>query len=178
MESGRAGVSFNVLPPGSGGEAMAIGELLGGRYEGVLPDDGDYAVRVFLSRAAARRGETADFAISVRVSGDPLVATSFDQDAPVQGTRYHARTSVSCKPVGSAARRCDAFVVRRGFEGTATVELRWAADRKRRILFVKGTPTASDSAQPMTFERDARGWRVRFGADERFEIPEELIFGG
>ena len=69
-------------------------------------------------------------------------------------------------------------MVRRGFDGTATVELRWDAGRKRRILFVKGEPKAADSAQALTFTRNERGWRVSFDGEEHFEIPEALVYGG
>jgi hypothetical protein len=30
----------------------------------------------------------------------------------------------------------------------------------------------------MTFTRDERGWRVSFGGEEHFEIPEPLVYGG
>ncbi len=51
---------FNLLPPGSAdGSAMAQGELIDNRFDGLLPDDGGiYAIRVFMYRAAApQRGE-------------------------------------------------------------------------------------------------------------------------
>lgn len=180
VEMGRVSnaVSFNVLPPGSTGVAMAIGDLIGRRYEGLLPDDGDFIVRVFLNRAAVRRGERADFAVSVRLVGTGLPPTPFVKDAAVPGTRYHATASTDCRPDYSKERRCEAYVVRRGFDSTATVELRWAGGGKRRILFVKGEPKASDSSAPMRFERNERGWIVRFGDTESFEIAEALVTRG
>jgi hypothetical protein len=66
------------------------------------------------------------------------------------------------EPLYSQARNCEVLVVLRGFDGTATVELRWDGDRKRRILFVKGEPKAADVAQTMSFTRNERGWRVSF----------------
>ena len=48
----------------------------------------------------------------------------------------------------------------------------------RRILFVKGEPKAADTSQPLNFTRNERGWTVKFGDNERFEIPEPLVFGG
>jgi len=169
---------FNLLPPDSPDAAMAIGELLDNRFDGVLPDDGVYTVRVFLMRSAARRNEASDFTLSVGVTGAPLKRVSAKADAVLPGTRYHASTMTKCEPPYSKARDCEAYVVRRGFDGTATVELRWDADRKRRILFVKGEPKAADTPQTMTFTRNERGWSVKFGDDERFEIPEPLVFGG
>ena len=80
--------------------------------------------------------------------------------------------------VYTETRECEAEVVRRSFDGTATVELRWDKTWKRRILFVKGEPKAADVPQLMTFTRNERGWVVSFGNDESFEIPEPLVFGG
>jgi heat shock protein HslJ len=169
---------FNLLPPDSAGVAMARGELLDNRYDGLLPDDGVYTIRVFLYRAAARRNESSDFTLSVAVTGTPLEPVSSKVDAVLPGTRHHARTTVPCEPAYTKTRECEALVVRRGFDGTATVELRWDANSKRRILFVKGEPKATDAPQAMTFTRNERGWRVSFDGDEHFEIPEPLVFGG
>ena len=169
---------FNLLPPDSGDIAMARGELLDNRFDGLLPDDGVYTIRVFLYRAAARRNEASDFTLSVGVTGTPLKPISAKIDAMLPGTHYHASTTVSCAPAYSKTRKCEALVVRRGIDGTATVELRWDGTWKRRILFVKGEPKAADVPQAMTFTRDERGWNVTFNGDEHFEIPEPLVYGG
>lgn len=178
LKSAKRALYFNVLPPGSDGEAMARGELLDNRFNGLLPDDGVYTVRVFLNRAAARRKEASDFTLSVGLTGTPLKPTSAKVDAVLPGTRYHAKGSVPCKPAFSKARECEALVVRRGPNGDATVELRWEHNGKRRILFVNGAPVASDSAQAMTFKRDERAWSIAIGADEQYQVPEPLVFGG
>lgn len=169
---------FNLLPPGSADVAMAAGELVDNRFDGLLPDDGVYTIRVFLYRAAARRNEASDFTLSVGVTGSPLKPVSARTDAVLPGTRYHASATTQCEPLYSQARECEVYVVRRGFDGTATVELRWDGDRKRRILFVKGEPKVADTPEAMTYTRNERGWRVSFGGEEHFEIPEPLVFGG
>jgi hypothetical protein len=61
---------FNVTAPG-GDEALFIGSTSGSRYEGTLPASGDYTVRLYLMRNAARRGETAAYTIHFGVSGAP-----------------------------------------------------------------------------------------------------------
>ena len=169
---------FNLLPPGSADGAMAAGELIDNRFDGLLPDDGVYTIRVFMYRAAARRNEASDFTLSVGVTGTPLKPVSATTDAVLPGTRYHASATTQCEPLYSKARECEVYVVRRSFDGTATVELRWDSEGKRRILFVKGEPKAADTPQAMTFTRNERGWRVSFGSEEHFEIPEPLVFGG
>jgi len=169
---------FNLLPPDSPDAAMAIGEQINNRFDGLLPDDGVYTIRVFLMRAAGRRNEASDFTLSIGITGSPLKPLPAKTDALLPGTRYHASTTVKCEPLYSKARECEAYVVRRGLDGTATVELRWDTDRKRRILFVKGEPRVADTPQEMRFIRTQQGWRVTFGGDEPFEIPESLVSGG
>jgi heat shock protein HslJ len=173
---------FNLLPPDSSGPAMVRGELLDNKFDGLLPDDGVYTIRVFLYRAAARRNEASDFALSVGVTGVPLKPVSAKTDAVLPGTNYHASTTVPCAPAYTKTRECEALVIRRGFDGTATVELRWTISEtqtgKRRILFVKGEPKAADVPEAMTFTRNERGWKVTFNGDEHFEIPEPLVYGG
>jgi hypothetical protein len=78
---------FNVLPPESDA-AIAIGANLGNKWAGTLPVDGDYTVRVYLMRSAARRNEVANYTLSVGISGSA--------DAKVPGTSYHATGMVPC----------------------------------------------------------------------------------
>ena len=61
---------FNVLPPGSADVAMHVGQD-GGPYTGMLPADGDYKIRVYLVRAAARRNEVSNYELTVSVTGVP-----------------------------------------------------------------------------------------------------------
>lgn len=178
LKGSHAAIYFNLLPPGSGDAAMAIGELLDNRYEGVLPDDGRYTLRVFLLRSAARREESGRFDLAVSLSGSPLKPLPARADAHVKGTRFHAVAVTQCEPPYSKARECDARVVRRGRDGTATVELQWDGDRKRRILFVSGTPISTDSPLEMTAKRHDLGWRVTLGGEEHFEIPHDFLTGG
>lgn len=58
---------FNVLPPRSE-EALFNGSIAGNRYNGRLKDSGDYRVRVYLMRSAARRGERAAFGVTIAVN--------------------------------------------------------------------------------------------------------------
>jgi hypothetical protein len=60
---------FNVLPPGSE-TAIFIGSTSGNRFEGTLPTDGTYTIRVYLMRSAARRGANASYGLDVAVSGE------------------------------------------------------------------------------------------------------------
>ena len=158
---------------------MFVGSTSGGSFTGVLPADGDYMVRVYLMRAAARRDESSDYTLTIGVTGTALSPTPVSQDALLPGTPFHASGQITCVPfLETKPRECEAFVIRRGFGGTATVEIPQPNFGKRRILFVKGTPVASDSSDPVTFTRQGDVTTVKLGADERYEIPDVLVTGG
>lgn len=178
LDSANRSIYFNLLPPGSRDVAMARGEMNDNHYTGLLPDDGLYTIRVFLVRAAARRGSAADYTLKVGADGAPLPPTAASKDALVKGTRYHATATTPCAPAYSQARECATGVVRRGVDGTATVELRWGEGGLRRILFVKGEAKAADTEAAMKSNRNERGWVVEFEGGEHFDIPEPLVFGG
>lgn len=170
---------FNVLPPDSSGSAMFVGDT-GEDYSGALPADGDYVVRVYLMRPAARRGEGSNYTLTVGVNGKVLAPTAASSDALIPGTSYHAAAKIKCVPAfESTPRECDAFVVRRGFDGTATVDIPGSVE-KRSILFVKGKPTASNARSMDTLASEHRGdvTIVKLGESERYEIPDALITGG
>jgi hypothetical protein len=169
-----------VLPPGSTDVAMYVGQT-GDDFTGVLPTDGDYTVRVYLMRSAARRNESSDYGLTISVTGKALAPLAASQDAALPGTKFHASASITCVPVpyvDTKPQRCQAFVIRRGVDGTATVEIARADLVHRRILFVQGKPVASDSREPLTFVRQGDVTTVRFGDDERYEIPDALVAGG
>jgi hypothetical protein len=130
-------------------------------------------------RNAARRDETANYKLTVGVTGKPLAPLPGSQDAKIAGTPFHASASVSCQPPGTEpGGACQAFVIRRGTDGTATVEIHGANGLLRRILFVKGIPVASDSWEDLKSTRKGDLSTVRIGTDERFEIPDAMLFGG
>lgn len=59
---------FNVIAPGAD-SALFVGSTSGNEFSAELPTDGVYTLRVYLMRHAARRNETADYALQVRVVG-------------------------------------------------------------------------------------------------------------
>lgn len=169
---------FNVLSPDSADVAMFVGQD-GSNYKGMLPTDGDYTVRVYLMRPAARRNERSNYTLTVGVTGKPLAPLAASKDALIPGTPFHASATMACTPPFEAKpQQCEAFVIRRSFDGTATVEVRGANGLKRHILFVNGDPAASDAMDPMTFSRGGDSTVVKFGADERYAIPDALVRGG
>jgi hypothetical protein len=171
---------FNVNPPGTE-VSMFVGssDSTGTAFKGLLPADGDYAVRVYLMRPAARRGESSDYTLTIGVTGAPLVPLKASQDALLPGTPFHASGRITGVPYfETKPRECEAFVTRRGVDGTATVEIPLPNSLKRRILFVKGKPIAADSPEVLTFTRQGDVTTVKLGADEWYAIPDALVVGG
>jgi hypothetical protein len=168
---------FNLLPSGTL-EAMFVGSNMGNKATVVIPMDGEYTLQVYLMRAAARRGAASTFTLTAGLQGQPLPAIASSKDALVPGTPFHATASVNCSPPYAAnVTSCDAGVIRRGFDGTATVQVRWPQGM-RHILFVKGKAVASDSAQPITSARTGELTKVTIGGDEAFDIPDVFLTGG
>lgn len=178
MKSSNASNYFNINPPGSE-MSMFIGSTSGARFSGVLPVAGDYTVRVYLMRNAARRKESGNYTLTLGLIGEPLTATPAGKDALIPGMPFHASAKIACAPPFAAKETtCEAFVIRRGFDGTATVEIRWGDGLKRRILFVKGQASASDAPDAVSVVRNGDVNVVSLGSSERFDIPDALIFGG
>lgn len=171
--------SFNVLPPGSADVAMYVADGTPS-YKGRLPADGDYKVRVYLIRAAARRGAATSYALTIGVTGAPLAPLSGAVDAKVAGTQAHATASTPCVPmpyVDTKPTTCEAAVIRRaGSAATVIVSLGTAG--KRHLLFEKGAVTATDAAEVPTTTRKGDLTVVTFPSGERHEIPDAFVLGG
>lgn len=71
---------FNVLPPGSE-EAIFVGSSSGNRFDATLPESGDYRIRVYLMRAAARRDEQVHYTLNIRIGAShPREAQTYPPD--------------------------------------------------------------------------------------------------
>lgn len=181
MKTSSGANYFNVLPPGSDA-AIANGSNLGNQWTGTLPVDGDYTVRVYLMRSAARRNETAKYTLTVGITG-----TAGSTDAKVAGTPYHATGQVPCSvgpdPKGSA--QCS-FGVIRGAPGEAEVRLAppgydvtLHADKVDSVLIFRGnTVTSPDPAAKVAAEKKGDDWLVGVNSFHFYTIPEAVIVGG
>lgn len=173
---------FNVLPPGSTGEAIFIGSTSGNEWTGPLPADGEYTVRVYLMRSAARRNETADYTLTVGITGSAATSAALGSapagDAKVKGTPYHATGKVPCSmgsaPQGSA--QCD-FGVVRGKPGNAELHVTPPGGFKRVLTFAGGTVT-SDAGAKVKASKTGDLWSVDVNDYEHYRIPEAVISGG
>ena len=68
LQTAHTATYFNVLPPGSSDEAIIIGSTEGNRFAGQLSLGGDYRIRFYMMRSAARRNESADYTLTVSVT--------------------------------------------------------------------------------------------------------------
>lgn len=173
---------FNVLPPGSTGEAIFVGSTSGNEWTGPLAADGEYTVRVYLMRSAARRSETADFTLTVGIAGSAAAASPLGAapagDAKVKGTPYHATGQVPCSmgsaPQGSA--QCD-FGVIRGQPGKAELHVTPPGGFRRVLTFAGGKVTSASDAK-VKASKTGDLWTVDVNDYEHYRIPEAVISGG
>lgn len=96
FKPGRGSAYFNVLPPGSTGEAIFVGSTSGNRFAGRLPEGGEYAIRVYLIRSAARRNASASYRLDVALldgRGEPAVRGAFDRTLELQGIRFRVTSA-------------------------------------------------------------------------------------
>ena len=168
---------FNVLPPGSEA-AIAIGSDTGNKWTGPLPADGDYRIRVYLMRSAARRNEQAAYTLSISIAGRP--------DAKVAGTPYHATGKVPCSvgtdPEGSS--QCSFGVIRLG-PGRADVYLASPGfdvtlhkDQLRVLKFDGNRVTSAKPDEKVTFEKKGDEWSIAVNGFQYYSIPDAVIVGG
>ena len=90
-----------------------IGSTDGNEWSGQLAADGEYAIRVYLMRSAARHNETANYTRTVGITGSaapvPALGVAPAGDAKAKGTPYHATGQVP-RAMGSATQvsaQCD-----------------------------------------------------------------------
>jgi hypothetical protein len=172
---------FNILAPGQTEVAFFNGSMSQNQFEGVLPEDGTYRVRVYMMRSAARRNETANYRLEVAIGGAALAVQAVSADAKVPGTDFHATGNLPCAMGSGQPTGLCAFGVKREGRGNGMVEVTKLDGRKRVIFFDKGRATGYDASQAdrSAFEASRQGdlTIVRIG-DERYEIPDAVIHGG
>jgi hypothetical protein len=170
---------FNVLPPGSK-TAIFIGSTSGEKWTGTLPVGGEYTIRVYLMRSAARRNEHASYALTVGITGQPSSAGK-SADAKVAGTPYHATGQIPCTmTAGQSPGQCP-FGVQREGNGGGIVTVTKPDGRTRAIFFAKGKATGYDFSQADRgeFKSEKKGdMNIIHIGPERYEIPDAAIFGG
>lgn len=177
MSTEHTACYFNVLPPDSEDEAIFIGSVEGRDFEGILDLDGDWKIRVYVMRSAARRGETARFTIEAGIHGsaDPAVAREANDFGPRE---WDAKGDLGCafggEPMWSAT--CPFKVIRTSSGGTVFVAR--PGGRGVRILYCEGGVWSTDTAEPVVVAKRSDLWTLTVNEEESYEVPEAVLTGG
>jgi hypothetical protein len=181
LDTSNSSNYFNVLPPGSNDVAIFVGSTSGNEWTGPLPASGDYTVRVYLMRSAARRGESANYTLTVGITGSGSTTVDLGAappgDAKVKGTPYHATSKVPCS-IGAApadSTQCELGVVR-GKPGNAEVHVTPPGGFER-VLTFSGDHVTSEGAT-VTARKSGDWWTIDVNDYEHYRIPEAVIAGG
>jgi hypothetical protein len=114
--------------------------------------------------------------------GAALAAGGSDHIERAGQGRFDATGNVPCAQArGQPMGQCP-FGVARGEPGDATVVITWPDGRTRTIFFAGGKPLTADVSQAdgnaeLHWRKEADLTLIRLG-DERYDIPEALVFGG
>ncbi len=181
LATSNAADYFNVLPPGSSDEAIFVGSIGGNAWAGALPADGEYRIRMYLMRSAARRHETANYTLAIGIAGtasaNPGLGRAPPGDAKVKGTPYHATGQLPCWMGGSpeGTSQCD-FGVIRGKSGNAEVHIKPAGGLER-VLTFKGNSVTSGNEKVKASKTDD-GWTMEVNDYEHYRLRQAVISGG
>lgn len=175
MATDNSASYFNILAPGETEVAFFNGSISENQFEGELPATGDYRIRVYMMRSAARRNEVANYRLEMIVTGAARSASG--TDALVPGTSYQATKQIPCvAEPGKPMSQCEAGVKRT--PGGGSVHVTTPDGGSRVITFRDGKVFATDADAPFRVERRDDWSIVRIGAVEVYEIPDALVFGG
>jgi hypothetical protein len=67
FKASKGAAYFNVLPPGSTGEAIFVGSSEGNHFKAALPSDGDYTIRVYLMGGAKDSDKPVTYTLKVSI---------------------------------------------------------------------------------------------------------------
>ena len=180
LESGNRSCNSNVTAPGED-SAMFVGSTSGSRFVGEAPKDGEYIVRLYLMRNAARRGETAAYTIHFAVAGGGQGSTAaVPADTPP--TRYDASGKVKCSADKPALDQwCNFRVIRYLPRKAADI---WIAniavksEERYRFFHYENEVFTTDDKAKLSWQRQDDNWWVAVDGQEFSLLPDALIFGG
>ena len=172
---------FNILPPGSNDEAIFVGSTSGNQYEGTLPASGDYKIRVYLMRSAARRDEAADYRLEMIVSGSGGNASgsrNVEGDVLVSGTPYNATGDIPCVIGRDGADTFCAFGVVREGGGSGFVAVTNPNGSIVTIDFQNGVAVSAEGGSGAFSATRQGDETIVFIGEDRYVLPDAIIYGG
>ena len=181
MATQHGATYFNIMEPGEEFEAVYNGSINGNQFEGTTAKSGDYRIRVYMMRSAARRNETASYRLEMIVSGSGNDSNTSMDNAGAAGNIYNATGAIPCSMGnGQPTTNCNFGVVRRG-NGDADVHVTRPNGAMRVIYFQNGQAVGYDKSQADRGEfrstKESSLYIIHIGS-ERYEIPEAVIYGG
>jgi hypothetical protein len=175
LKTGNGANYFNVLPPGSNDVAVFVGSSGGAEWTGQLAADGEYTIRVYLMRNAARRNESANYTLDVGVSGAVKKSEAAAPPGPPAGP-LPATGNAGPSPAAPSDVGTIEDIVRVSYEvisGPAGAPRQWERDR---TLYMPGATFVVTSKRDgkvettiLTTEEYRRKSDARFVAQGLFE---------
>ncbi|ENU21450.1 hypothetical protein F994_00017 [Acinetobacter bohemicus ANC 3994] len=159
--------NMNIFSPGKKpgkDEAIFIGSTEGQVGEIILPSNGEYTIQVYQMRNSARQNKTVNFQLYVQI---------LDQKSQ-HSKKFDAIGELPCSlNLGQPTRQCQFGVVRQG-NGAALLTI-FSKENKEYILKFNNGKLTSPSGK--TQKRGDLSL-VELNTNERFEIPDAVIYGG
>ena len=151
FKAGKGAAYFNVLPPGSTGEAIFVGSSEGDHFKAALPSDGDYTIRVYLMGGAKDSDKPVTYTLKVGI--------------PASGKSSAATTSSSSSNVKTAEKNCLAAVAKKVGVSSSKLSVIYSSEAESGIGIDIKVPDATDPWFCLT-DRKGKVQDVRFKGSE------------
>ena len=151
FKAGKGAAYFNVLPPGSTGEAIFVGSSAGNHFKGTLPSDGDYTIRVYLMGGAKDSDKPVSYTLKVGI--------------PASGKSSAATTGSSSSNVKRAEKNCLAAVAKKVGVSSSKLSVSFSSEAQSGIGIDIKVPDATDPWYCLT-DRKGKVEEVRFKGSE------------
>lgn len=178
LKSTSTSAFFNVLPPASD-VALFIGSIGGSSWSGTIHDEGAYTIRVYLMRNAAKRDETADYTLRVKLSGRKADANLAPPKkfVTIKHSPFRATGSLPCRmgPDENRSTQCP-FGVIRGKPGNAIVYITKPEGKKRILTFMDDNVTVEGNITLRSRKIDDM-WYIDVNGKEHYLLPDLIITG-
>ena len=150
FKAGKGAAYFNVLPPGSTGEAIFVGSSEGNHFKAALPSDGDYTIRVYLMGGAKDSGKPVNYTLKVGI--------------PASG-KSSATKGSSSNNVKTAEKNCLAAVAKKVGVSSSKLSVSYSSEAESGIGIDIKVPDATDPWFCLT-DRKGKVEDVRFKGSE------------
>lgn len=189
LETDHLANYFNIYEPGTRPQfdaAIYVGSIHGPSYAGTLPSDGDYLIRVYLMRSAGRRGEIAGYALTIKITGEPIAAPTYRAPSALSyagqlldwPARIDAKGYIPCSSrSGALDAQCE-FRVLRNRSGATIYVVKPDTQTAVRLLYFETDRFSTNDEAELSWTRRDDNWGVGVSGEEFYLVPDALIWGG